>query len=156
MDSPTPQGMCPSQKNKIQNQNTQCMIKTYLLSGFFVLCLAAGLQAQNVRITELPAVTQMLNKFTADNKARTNLSGWRIQVLATTDRQKLEQTRQQFQSRYPNVLIDWIHSKPYYKLRAGAYATKLEAMRLKYILERDYAGIYLVKDDNIKPSDLLN
>lgn len=133
------------------------MTKRYLLLTAWCLCLAAvGLQAQNVRINELPAVTQMLNKYTADNKARTSTSGWRIQVLATTDRQKLEQTRQQFQSRYPNVLIDWIHSKPYYKLRAGAYVTKLEAMRLKYILERDYAGIYLVKDDNIKPSELLN
>lgn len=113
-------------------------------------------EAQNIRVTEDPPIDEMMEKFVAINRSRTFVDGWRIQILATTDRQRLESARQRFQYRYPNIAIDWVHSNPHYKLRAGAFSTKLEALRLKYILERDYSGIYLVKDDKIRPSELLN
>ena len=96
-----------------------------------------------------------MDRFVEINKAKANVDGWRIQILATTDRQKLETVKQTFRYQYPNIPIDWIHSKPYYKLRAGAFATKLEALRLKYILEQEYSGIYLVRDDAIRPEELI-
>lgn len=118
-----------------------------------VVCQPA-LNAQ-VRVKEDPLITKMMETFTTNNKNKPTVEGWRIQILATTDRQRLESVKQTFQYRYPNIPIDWIHSSPYYQLRAGAFSTKLEALRLKYILEQDYNGIYLVKDDKIKPEELL-
>ena len=97
----------------------------------------------------------MMARFSEANKARTYMPGWRVQVLATPDRQRLESVKQSFQYRYPSIPVDWVHSAPYYKLRAGAFTTKLEALRLKYILERDYPGIYLVRDDAIRPEELV-
>lgn len=127
-----------------------------ILGLLVALCSANPLLAQNIQVNEDPLITQMMERFVEINKSRTNVEGWRIQILATTERQKLETTRQNFQYRYPNIPIDWVHSKPYYKLRAGAFTTKLEALRLKHILERDYSGIYLVRDDNIRPSEFIN
>lgn len=124
-----------------------------LLFGF--LLFSFGLSAQNVQIIEEPPITTMMDRFVEINKAKANVDGWRIQILATTDRQKLETVKQTFRYQYPNIPIDWIHSKPYYKLRAGAFATKLEALRLKYILEQEYSGIYLVRDDAIRPEELI-
>ena len=111
--------------------------------------------AQDVQIFEEPMITRMMDRFVEINKSKANVDGWRIQILATTDRQKLESVKQSFRYQYPNVPIDWIHSKPYYKLRAGAFSTKLEALRLKYILEQEYSGIYLVRDDAIRPEELI-
>ncbi len=128
----------------------------YLLGILVACCAATPAQAQNIQVNEDPLITKMMERFVEINKSRTSVEGWRIQVLATTDRQKLEVTRQNFQYRYPNIPIDWVHSKPYYKLRAGAFVTKLEALRLKHILERDYSGIYLVRDDNIRPAEFIN
>ncbi len=139
-------------KNILTNTNRLL----YLLGILVTMAIANPAQAQNIQITEDPLIAKMMERFVEINKARTSVEGWRIQVLATTDRQKLEVTRQNFQYRYPNIPIDWVHSKPYYKLRAGAFVTKLEALRLKHILERDYSGIYLVKDDNIRPSEFIN
>ena len=122
---------------------------------FFVIAVTAGLSAQDVQYVEDPVVTKMMERFVAINKSKTHVEGWRIQILATTDREKLESTKASFQYLYPNVPIDWIHTKPYYKLRAGAFSTKLEALRVKHILERDYNDIYLVKDDMIRPRELV-
>lgn len=126
-----------------------------LFLGFALVCCSVSLAAQNIQIFEEPTITKMMDRFTEINKAQANIDGWRIQILATTDRQKLESVKQSFRYQYPNVPIDWIHSKPYYKLRAGAFATKLEALRLKYILEQEYSGIYLVRDDAIRPQELI-
>ena len=119
------------------------------------LFVAINLQAQNVKVTEEPVITKMMDRFAELNKSKIRVEGWRVQILATTDRIKLENEKQTFQYRYPNIPINWIHNKPYYLLRAGAFSTKLEALHLKYNLERDYSGIYLVKDDSIQPQELI-
>lgn len=131
------------------------MSRFLIIVGFLFFFLTNS-KGQNVIIKEEPLITSMMEKFTALNKASGNIEGWRIQILATTDRQRMENVKQTFQYRYPNIPIDWEHKKPYYKLRAGAFATKLEAMRLKYILDEEYPGTYPVKDGQIKPSELIS
>lgn len=130
------------------------IIRTIILL-LFALGAWTSVGAQNVLIEEDDPIGQMMDRFTELNKARSTVTGWRIQIMATPDRQRLENVKQSFQYRYPSIPVDWVHSAPYYKLRAGAFATKLEALRLKYILEQDYPGIYLVKDDAITPRELI-
>lgn len=130
------------------------------MRNLFLLILFCGLfslktEAQNIQINADTTILSMMNRFAEINKSKSNLEGWRIQITATTDRQKLEGMKQTFQYRYPNISVDWVHSKPYFKLLAGAFATKLEALRLKYILEKDYPGIFLVKDRSIRPEELV-
>lgn len=82
------------------------------------------------------------------------MPGWRVQILATTDRQRLEAVQANFKLNYPSVPVDWEHTKPYYKLRAGAFQTKQEAERLKYELSKQFDGVYLVQDE-VSESELL-
>jgi len=112
--------------------------------------------SQNIVIHEETVITQIMDKYEEINTAETFIDGWRIQLLATTDRQRMEAERRNFRYRYPSVSVNWVHSSPYYKLRAGAFISKLEALRLKYILSQDYSGIYLVKDDKINKAELLD
>lgn len=128
----------------------------FLLLGLILLFASLAAEAQkNVFVEEDPPIGKMMDRFAEANQAREYVDGWRVQILATPDRQRLESVKQSFQYRYPSVPVDWVHSAPYYKLRAGAFASKLEALRLKYILEQDYPGIYLVRDDNIRPRELI-
>ncbi|MCI5081107.1 MAG: SPOR domain-containing protein [Saprospiraceae bacterium] len=122
---------------------------------FAFLFFGTAMQAQNIQIKEDPVLADMMQQFIDLNKSKTSVEGYRIQILATTDRQRLESVKQGFQYRYPNVAVDWIQTPPYYKLRAGAFATKLEALRLLHILKRDYSNAYLAIDKNIKPYELI-
>ena len=128
----------------------------FLFLGIFLLAAHFTVEAQNnVFYEEQPPIDEMMASFSEANKARNFMTGWRVQIMATPDRQRLESVKQSFQYRYPSVPVDWVHSAPYYKLRAGAFATKLEALRLKYILKEDYPGTYLVRDDAIRPRELI-
>ena len=122
----------------------------------FVMLGNKGVQAQSTEYNVDPRVSDMMSRLVQVNKGKNTVEGWRIQILATNDRQKLETARQTLQYRYPNIPVDWVHNRPWYQLRAGAFTTKLEALRLKYILSQDYTGIYPVKAENIRPEELIN
>ncbi len=126
---------------------------------FILFVLASSfstLQAQgNINIEEDATITRMMTRMAEINRYKETIEGWRIQILATTDRRKMEDARSKFQSYYPNISIDWTHTKPYYKLRAGAFTSKLEATRVLYKLKKDYPSAYLAKDTNIRPSELV-
>lgn len=109
----------------------------------------------NVSVYAPPAIEQLMSQFVESNKALQVVEGWRIQLLATTDRQRMEYALQQFRSLYPSIPIDWVHVAPYYKLQAGAFSSKLAAMRILYIIQRDYPGAYPIIDKNIRQEDLL-
>lgn len=122
-----------------------------------LLLLPAGavLSGQRmVAITPDEDVEQVLNLFSEVNEREDKVEGWRVQLLATTDRQQLETTERKFRADYPSVTVDWVHNKPYYKLRAGAFFTRQEAERLRQNLSEEYEGVYLVKDQ-VEETELL-
>lgn len=129
-------------------------MKYFFYILFLVATCTVSSQAQNVSISEQAAITQMMQRFVEINRSTVAVDGWRIQLLATTDRTKMESAMRTFQSRYPNIAVDWVHERPYYKLRAGAFTTKLDATRVLYSLRQDYSGAYPAQDKNIRPSEL--
>lgn len=136
--------------------------KHFLLPLLSLFLLCTGVRAQppqaapvgNVSVDVPAKVTTLMNLWQDGNEAETELDGWRVQLLATPDRQRLEAVEADFKMNYPSVRVDWVHESPYYKLRAGAFRTKQEAERLKYTLGRQFEGVYLVKD-KIKESELV-
>lgn len=131
-------------------------MKNIILLSFFLFSFFSTATSQGV-ITEKvdPKVEQLMKRFVELNKSTTTVKGWRIQILATTDRQRMETALQQFQALYPSIPADWVHTKPYYKVRAGAFTTKRDAQSTLYLLKRDYPAAYPVQDTDIKPEELL-
>lgn len=125
-------------------------MQRYLLPFLFSLlccCFSGALTAQSsISIKTEPGVDALMELFMTESENENKVDGWRVQILATTDRNRLETVQSEFKVNYPSVPVDWVHTKPYYKLRAGAFQTKQEAERLKYTLGRQFEGVYLVKD----------
>lgn len=130
-------------------------MKKLIITLVTLLSIISLAFSQNVIIKETPGITQLVEKHIELNRATLTIDGWRIQLFATTDRSKLEGARGTFINRYPNMPIDWVHASPWYRLRAGAFATKLEATRTLNSLKIYYPDAYLAKD-KIKTSELLN
>ncbi len=126
-------------------------IVSILLSVCF-FCITSNAQVQ---ISEDPSVASLIQKHKDQNRMSTMISGWRIQLLATTDRRKVENEESKFIQRYPLIQVDWEHSKPYYKLIAGAFATKLDATRVLKELKKDYSSALLTKS-NVSINEILN
>jgi hypothetical protein len=100
-------------------------------------------------VEEEYTVSRMMARFGELNKMKSTVPGWRIQLVATTDRRKMEATKEAFMRKHPYISIDWQHAKPYYRLRAGAFKTKLEAMRVLDRLKKDYPSAFPAKDASI-------
>lgn len=127
-----------------------------LLLLFVIFCFGLSAQAQGTINEKLePNIANLMKRFVEINKATTAVKGWRVQILATTDRQRMEEALRQFETLYPSIPADWVHTKPYYKVRAGAFTSKQDAMPTLYILKRDYPAAYPVQDNEIKPEELL-
>lgn len=120
----------------------------------FFLCLGQILRAQEIQLNEDPKIAQLFRNWTNSNRANPHVDGWRVQVMATTDRQQVEEARTRFRSQYPDVPADFVHEKPYYKLRVGAFRSRLEAQAFLETLV-GYTGAYPAKDSNIHPRDFL-
>ncbi len=117
----------------------------------FFLC---QVQAQEVQINEETGITRLMNAWVSSNRATPKVEGWRVQVMSGTDRRLVEEGRNKFRLRYSEVPADWVHEKPYYKLRVGAFRSKQEALTFISTLS-EYPGAYPVKDINIHPRDFL-
>ncbi len=130
-------------------------MKKIIVTLVTLLTITSLAISQNVIVKETPGITQLVEKHIELNRATLTIDGWRIQLFATTDRSKLEGARGTFINRYPNMPVDWVHASPWYRLRAGAFATKLEATRTLNSLKIYYPDAYLAKD-KIKTSELLN
>lgn len=126
-----------------------------------ILTIAIGLLgnstlfAQNIVLKEDAAVERIMNKYISIHKSNPYIQGWRVQILSTVDRQQFESVRATFKTRYPYITTTWVHNRPYYKLRAGAFANKLDALRLQYSLRADYPGAYPAVDNEIRPEEII-
>ena len=122
-------------------------MKRLILSVLISTAIFSAAQAQG-KVTETvdPKVAQMMKRFVELNKSNKNIKGWRIQILATTDRQKMENALSQFQSFYPSIPADWIHNKPYYKIRVGDFRNKIEAMELYKKLLAEFGEAIIIQD----------
>lgn len=133
------------------------MKRAYFILFMLVLTFRAAMaqEVQNIQIKEDPAISTLMNQYIEGNKQRPFINGWRLQILATTDRAKLDETLNNFKVQYPFVPITWLHERPYYLLRVGAYRSKLEAMSLQELVRGAYPGSYLVQDAQIRPNDFI-
>jgi hypothetical protein len=132
-------------------------MQRFFASLMFLVVLIGSSQLAGqsaVAINTETGIDALMELFQTQNEAENKVEGWRVQILATTDRSRLETVESAFKVNYPSVPVDWVHTKPYYKLRAGAFQTKQEAERLKHTLERQFEGVYLVKD-KVSENELL-
>ena len=82
------------------------------------------------------------------------MRGWRIQLLATTDKRQMESNRQKFQSKYPEYKLIFNHEPPFFHLQSGAFLTKQDALPFLERMKKEYPSAFLVSDD-IEVSELL-
>lgn len=99
-----------------------------------------------VVFNEAPEIKTMIEgQITQNRDPNFKFEVWRIQIVATTDRRKLEAIRADFSRNY-----NWLHNtnfdNPYYKLQVGAYTQRLHAEAVLFDLKKDYPGAYLVRD----------
>ena len=128
-------------------------MKFGIIALLFLFFGSENIIAQSIE--EAPEVKSIMERYAASNRMHSTIKGYTIQLLATTDRRKLEQTKEAFTQKYPMIFVDWEHSAPYYKLHAGVYQTKLEALRQLHQFKTDFPGAFPRIENNIRKATLV-
>jgi len=124
-------------------------MKSIILLFSFTLIVTLTLSAQSSVTYEEPGITSLMKRYKSQNDARTHVKGFRIQVASTTDRAKIQQQAGLFAHHFPHLTANWINEKPYYKLRVGAYDTKLKCTYELKQIQVEFPGAYMVVDNRI-------
>ena len=115
----------------------------------------------SIRVTVDPRVEQLIRKQMAINEvttmeARRHVPGFRIQVINTPDRNKVNAAKIKVYQEFPDWKPYLIYQAPNYKLRVGDFKTEDEAKAAMQQLSRLFpSGMYVIRDViEVKLSDV--
>jgi hypothetical protein len=106
------------------------------------------------QLIESPEITDLMDRWKSYNLEHQELTGYRIQILATVDRRQMENIRHKYENLYPEFPIHTTHNDPYFQLKTGAFLTMQKAQAFLKMLQKDYPAAIPVTD-KIKIDELL-
>lgn len=110
-----------------------------------------------VRVVEESSIRQLLDHRKALNfsKDRT-IKVWSVQLFLSRDKYLATQKVSEARQRVKNLTskVDWFYEAPYYRIYAGGFYTKLEAVSLLSQLVEIYPDAIIFKNTEAKPTDM--
>lgn len=124
-------------------------IKTFFFGFLFLISPKADAQ-----IIEEASVSDLMERWKLLNLATKEVRGYRVQILASTDRRHVESVQRVFERRYPDYPVHFAHNEPYYYLKTGAFITNQKAQGFMKKMAKEYPASLIVTD-MIKGEELL-
>jgi hypothetical protein len=84
-----------------------------------------------------------------NNKKLDGMNGYRVEIFFSAAMNAKEQAlkkKKEFLSKYPDYNVHIMFSAPNFKVRAGDFRTKNEALKLYKMIQNDYPGAFIVPD----------
>jgi hypothetical protein len=75
------------------------------------------------------------------------LEGYRVQIHQGNKKQPANQTRASFLRIHPKTKAHLDYEQPYYKVRVGDFKTKLEALKYKKNIIKEFPNSFIVNDE---------
>jgi len=131
-----------------------CKIFYFLI--LFLLINTIDLIGQRIVVNEDPVIAEMMEKYQRWNEEEDKIQGWRIQIINTDDRRKMEKALADFRTNFPDIkYVKWRQVSPYYKVIIGAYESKLDVLAfIQKVKEHFPSAIPII--EKIRKKELLN
>lgn len=115
---------------------------------------------KDARIDQLIHRQMEINEETTRDSRR-SMPGFRIQVISSTDRNKVFAAKTKIYQQFPDLKPYLLYQPPYYKLRVGNFKTQAEAEEFQKQLSSLFPnGLYVIRDtievtpERLKEEDL--
>lgn len=102
----------------------------------------------NVRVNRTPATDSILKRYITDNPGRT-LHGYRIRLFfdnKQSARGESEKAEKLFKEHFPTIPVYRSYMNPYFKVVAGDYRTKSDAMRELGTIKEIFPNAFIIKE----------
>ncbi len=122
-------------------------MKNLLLLFFLGISLAAFSQPMGrVEVVADPRLEKMEQSFIKNNKRDQENDGFRIQVSQATERAGILKMQADLTKKYPQMKWYVEFQQPYFRLRAGDFRNRFEALGSVALLKKEFPQAYLVAD----------
>lgn len=122
-------------------------MKTLIL--LFSLCFSISTLGQpmgRVEVVADPRLEKMEQSFIKNNKRDQENDGFRIQVAQATERAGILKMQADLTKKYPEMKWYVEFQQPYFRLRAGDFRNRFEALGSVALLKKEFPQAYLVAD----------
>lgn len=128
------------------------MLRYFILIALFLSIQCTEIYAQ---IIEQAQVTDLMERWKVYNVSHNKeVRGFRVQIIATTDRRHMETVQREYERKYPDYPIHFSHNEPYWYLKTGAFLTNQKAQAFMKQMGKEYPSS-LVVTDMIKGEEFL-
>ena len=79
-------------------------------------------------------LSKLLNKYEKKLLKTNGIIGWRVQIKFTSKREEIHPYQIKFKKLFPEIPVQIIFDSPYYKLTAGNFRTRNEALKVKDLI----------------------
>ena len=103
---------------------------------------------ENKEITSVneQGIDALVYKYENILKAKNGVEGWRVQLLFKAKQKEIMQLKIDFINLYPEIPAYLEYDAPYYRVRVGNFRTKLEAIKIKHQISKNFPGAYPVPE----------
>jgi len=127
------------------------MKKLFFLFTLFPFLLTAQTDttlSENGDITSIneKGIDALVHKYENILKAKNGVEGWRVQLMFKAKQEEIKQLKIDFIKLYPEIPAYLEYDAPYYRVRVGNCRTKLEAIKIKHQISKNFPGAYPVPE----------
>jgi len=102
-------------------------------------------------------IEEMMREHHDTNSRTTVLEGYRIQLYSgsgVNSKKEAMSVRIKFLGLFPNEAVDLYYNAPFWRVRVGNFRYRNEALPLLSKVKKQFPSSYLVKDNQMKKSDI--
>lgn len=102
--------------------------------------------AQKIQIKSPERLDSLVQAQIQKNKEANSISGYRLQLMQTTDRKKANEAKTTLLEKYPDLDVYITFQAPNYKVRVGNYAKRIDCVTIYKVLLPDFPQSFMVSD----------
>ena len=87
-------------------------------------------------------INKLVDKYKRKLKNKHGFDAWRLQIKFTSKREDILPHQVKFTNLYPEIPTQITFDSPYYKLTAGNFRTKNEALKTKHTISNNFPGAH--------------
>ena len=105
-------------------------------------------QSENItfEIRNEKGIEYLVNKYENILKNTGGINGWRLQLKFKAKESEIIKIKLKFIKLFPNIPVFLEYQEPYYRIRVGNCRTKLEALKIKYLIKKHFTDTYPVPE----------
>ena len=113
---------------------------------FFPVLIFSQSENNTFEIRNEKGIEYLVTKYENILKNTGGINGWRLQLKFKAKESEIIKIKLKFIKLFPNIPVFLEYQEPYYRIRVGNCRTKLEALKIKYLIKKHFTDTYPVPE----------